>query len=524
MLPSSVQLGANTTSTCVSQDADTAWMLMATVLVLSMFPGVAFFESGLLRKKNTTSILAQVFCGLTVLSIMWFVFGFSLSLGSDVLNAGMIGDLRYALFIGVHFDDCFEGGTIPTALYALFQMMFACITPLLMTGAYAERLAWKPFLYFTVAWEVLVYYPVCHWMWSSNGWLTQLGAQDFAGGIVIHATAGTSSLVAVALLGRRHNFHKYHGEFPYSSLTTASVGATLLWTGWFGFNGGSALGANKTAVAAVVNSQIGATACAATYMGIIALKTKNPSTIAMLNGAIGGLAGVTPASGFIQPVYALLLGFLLGITIERGIYILKHRLRFDDALDVSSVHGLTGIVGSLFIGLAANRNVNPNGADGLFNGGGWRLLGVQVLAVIVCSAWAGLWTYVILKIISRSMPLRVHRTHEYQGLDISIFREAVENRSRVWSDEEHPTDGDSTHDDDGGSVSSNDELERDPLRPPEVLIPAPDLFAASIAAMDGPGGNPVLNALVEEVVRRRSTNRSHHRKASSQVQRDGLDD
>lgn len=414
--------------TCNRDDGDIAWMLMSTVLVLSMFPGVAFFEAGLLRKKNTTSIVAQVFCGLTILSLMWLLFGFSLTFGGD--RGGFIGTFDDGLFFNVAFDDCYDSvDTIPTALFALFQMMFACITPLLMTGAYAERLAWKPFLIFTIMWEILVYYFVAHWVWAPKGWLAQLGVQDFAGGIVLHTTAGVSSLVAVAMLGRRHNFSKYHGEFPYSSLPTAAIGATLLWTGWFGFNGGSALGANSVAIAAVVNSQIGATASAFVYMSITAYRTGRPSAIAMMNGAIGGLAGVTPAAGFIHPQAALLLGAILGVSIDTGIHLLKLRWHFDDALDVSTVHGVTGIIGSLFIGFAGYKNINPNGADGIVatHGKDGRLLGVQLLGVVVCGAWAAFWTFVILKVISKFMPLRVHHSHERQGLDQAIFSEVADN-------------------------------------------------------------------------------------------------
>jgi Amt family ammonium transporter len=409
-------------------DSDEAWMLMATVLVLGMFPGVAFFEAGLLRLKNTVTILAQVFCGLAMLSVMWICFGFSLTFSRTATN-GFIGNLDNAFLINVGFDDCLETQSrISTALYAMFQLMFACITPLLMTGAYAERLAWLPFVIFTTAWELLVYYPVAHWMWNDQGWLNQMGALDFAGGIVIHTTAGVSSLVAVLFLGRRHRFDDYHGEFPYSSLPTSAMGFTLLWTGWFGFNGGSALAANHSAVSAVTNSQIGAVFAACTYMVVVMIKTKKPSTIACMNGAIAGLAGITPASGYISSQAAIVLGVLLGLSVDPGMWLIKHKLRIDDALDVSVVHGLTGIIGSVFIGFCATRSVYPESEyEGVLYKGGGSLLGIQLLAVLVCGAWAAVLSALILFVTSKFMPLRVSNDHEKQGLDYAVFRERSHN-------------------------------------------------------------------------------------------------
>jgi Amt family ammonium transporter len=416
------------TGGCESYGSDIAWTLMSTVLVLGMFPGLAFFEAGLLRKKNTTSVLAQVFCGLAILSCMWTAVGYSLTFGRN--THPLIGDFSHAFFLGVSFEGCYRGSHVPEALYVMFQMMFACITPLLMTGAYAERLAWRPFLIFTVAWEVVVYYPVAHWMWAEGGWLAAMGAQDFAGGIVIHTTAGASSLVAVALLGHREQFDKYHGEFPYSSLTTAATGAAMLWTGWFGFNGGSALGANGIAIRAVVNSQIGAVTAAVTYMLIVYKQTGHPSTIAVMNGAIAGLAGVTPAAGYITPLAAFVLGILLGLTAHFGILLLKHTLRFDDALDVSAVHGLTGVVGSLYVGVCGAKVAGATGTrDGLIASGSWDLLAYQTVAVLVCGAWAAVWTWLILRAIALRMPIRVSPAHERRGLDHGIHNEAAQFRS-----------------------------------------------------------------------------------------------
>lgn len=399
---------------CHAEDSDISWVLISTVLVLGMMPGLAFFEAGLLRAKNTTSIVIQIFSGAAFLPVLWVLFGYSLTLGTNPGN-GFIGDFSKSMWVGVHFDDCFGTTVIPEALYALFQMMFATITPLLLTGAYAERLAFRPYVIFTVLWEVLVYYPVAHWMWSTSGWLNKMGAQDFAGGIVIHITAGVSALVSATMLGQRRDFHKHHGEAPYSSLPLTSIGATMLWTGWFGFNGGSALMAGRGAVHAVVNSQIAASVCSSCFLFFTMYRTGRASLLQCINGAIAGLAGVTPASGFIDVPSAFVLGVVLFAAAQGSIWVLKHKLHIDDALDVSSVHGVPGLVGALYIGFCGSSSIS--GANGLLYGGGGHLLGVQLLASLVVGAWTALMTFVILKIISRFYPLRVDEQGEILGLD-----------------------------------------------------------------------------------------------------------
>lgn len=399
---------------CVAQDSDISWVLISSVLVLGMMPGLAFFEAGLLRAKNTTSVVIQIFSGAALMPVLWILFGYSVTLGSNT-KGGFIGDFSKALFTGVSYDDCYNGLSIPEALYGLFQMMFATITPLLMTGAYAERLAFRPFLIYTIMWEVLVYYPVAHWIWGPGGWLSEMGAQDFAGGIVIHTTAGVSSLVAVLMLGRRRDFHRHHGEAPYSSLPLTSIGATMLWTGWFGFNGGSALQAGQSAVHAVMNSQTAATVCSTCFLFYVMVRTGKASLLQCINGAIAGLAGVTPASGYITVPAAFVLGIILAVSAQLSIFVLKHKLKIDDALDVSSVHGVPGLVGALYIGFAGTSSVG--GADGLIYGGGGKLLGVQVLACLVASVWSGFFTYVTLRFISLYYPLRVDDHGERLGLD-----------------------------------------------------------------------------------------------------------
>jgi ammonium transporter, Amt family len=409
-------------ASCRPHNADVAWILMSSVLVLGMFPGLAFFEAGLLRGKNTTSIITQVFTGLTILCVMWVAFGYSLTFGDD--HFGLIGDFNKAFFLNTSFKDCYPGTRIPTALQELFQLKFACITPLLMTGAFAERMAWKPFMLLMVLWEIFVYYPVGHWMWHPEGWLALLGAQDFAGGIVIHETAGVSSLVVVYVLGQRRGFDKYKGEFPYSSLPFAAIGVTLLWTGWFGFNGGSALASNAVAIHAVVNSQIGAAVCAVVWLRISTLRHGYPSMIALLNGAIAGLAGITPACGYISPPGAFVLGIILGISTYASAIFLKHRLALDDALDVSSVHGVAGVIGALFIGVAAQSAISGSG-NGFLIDGSFRLLFNQCVALVAVGAWSGAVTYGVLQTIALWTPLRVTAEQERVGLDEALHFEPI---------------------------------------------------------------------------------------------------
>jgi len=273
------------------------------------------------------------------------------------------------------------------------MMMFAAITPLLMTGAFAERVKWNAFFMITISWEILVYYPVAHWIWG-GGWLGNLGVLDFAGGIVIHTTAGVGAFILAIIIGRRKGFDKYHGEFPPSNLPMAALGAALLWMGWFGFNGGSALTSGSLATSAIASTQIAA--CSSGCVWLIASWIRDkPSSVAVINGVIAGLAGITPASGYISSQSSIVIGIILGAASYGSAYFIKHKLRIDDALDVSSVHGLTGIIGSLSIGFVSEKSLNPTGgADGLFFGNP-KLLGLQFLGVIVAILWAAFWTTII---------------------------------------------------------------------------------------------------------------------------------
>lgn len=395
---------------------DTTWVLIATILVMGMLPALAFFEAGLLRSKNTLSLITQIIGGFITLTMMWDLFGYSFTFSTDSWG-GFIGNpITHIGFRNVPYDDCSpHADKIPAACYAMFMMMFAAITPLLMTGSFAERVKWKAFFTMTVLWEILVFYPVAHWIWG-GGWLSKMGVLDFAGGIVIHTTAGTSSLVVALFMGRRRDFDKYNGEFPPSNLPLAALGASLLWMGWFGFNAGSALTSGSLATSAVVSTQIGGASSALVWILLSWIKGK-PSCVAVMNGVIAGFAGVTPASGYINSQATIVLGLILGFASYGGVHLFKHKLRVDDALDVSSVHGLTGIIGSIFIGFAAETAVNSSIPNGLVFGG-THLIWVQLLAVLVAGCYASAITLALCFIIDRTIGLKIDHDEEEIGLDI----------------------------------------------------------------------------------------------------------
>ncbi|KAM9982074.1 hypothetical protein ACTFIY_004377 [Dictyostelium cf. discoideum] len=434
---------------CANQVApdpgNTTWVLLSTILVLGMMPALAFFEAGLLRSKNTLSIITQIMSGIVVLTVMWQAFGYSLTFGPD--QKGIIGNLDHAFLINVSYDDCSPNApNIPAAAYAFFMMMFANITPLLMTGAFAERVKFKAFIALTVAWEIIVFYPVAHWIWG-GGWLHKyFGVLDFAGGIVIHTSAGVSALVIALYVGKRKDFEKYGGEFPPSNLPLATIGAALLWMGWFGFNAGSALAAGNIATSAVASTQIGGSFSAIVWIILSAAKGK-PNTVSVINGVIAGLAGITPASGYINSQYSIGLGICLGLASYYSVVLLKHKLHIDDALDVSSVHGLTGIIGSLAIGFCAELSVNPNGANGAFYGNP-KLIGTQLLGVVSVAVWAAAWTWVLLKIIDATIGVKIDESEEELGLDLVEHGEFAYHNISLQGNENHysSVNNNSTHD------------------------------------------------------------------------------
>jgi Amt family ammonium transporter len=401
-------------------------MLVASSLVLLMIPALGMFEAGLLRKKNTVSIFMQIFFGLALLSVMWFIFGFSLTFGPD--TAGLVGNLDWTFLKGVPFNDSLANyaPTIPGVLFAKFEMMFAVITPLLLTGAIAERMKFSAFIIFIAVWSFLIYYPLVHWIWG-GGWLGKLGVVDFAGGIVIHTSAGMGALAAALVLGRRLNYGP--AIMVPHSIPLAVLGSALLWLGWFGFNAGSALTSGGVAGNTVINTHMASSVSALIWVGLSWLRTGKPSIIAAINGAIAGLAGITPASGYVSVEHAFLIGIAVGIASYLGVIFLKDRLKIDDALDVSSVHGIAGIIGSLAIGIFAASIINPMGPNGLLYGNPNQLL-IQAIGVGVAGVMGFFGTYVILKVIDVLIGIRVSAKIEQEGLDIA------EHAERAYSDED----------------------------------------------------------------------------------------
>jgi Amt family ammonium transporter len=397
---------------------DTAWMLISTGLVMLMTPALGFFEAGLIRSKNALSVLVQTFSGIAILSALWFIVGFTLVFAPS--QGGIIGGLDWIFFEDVPVNDSLEyATTIPGVTFASFQMMFAVITPLLITGAFAERLKWSSFFIFIIAWSFLVYYPLAHWIWG-RGWLADMGVFDFAGGIVIHTSAGLASIAAALILGRRRNFGP-DIMVPHN-IPLAVLGASLLWVGWFGFNAGSALAAGSLAANTLLVTQIASVTSAMVWLFLSWRRAGKPSTTAVINGAISGLAGVTPASGFITAQSSFLLGIVLGFASYYGILLIKEHFKIDDALDVSSVHGITGIVGSIAIGLVATTIINPNGPNGLLYGNSIQLP-IQALGVAVAAVLAFVGTIAIMKIIDATIGLKVKDEEEEIGLDITQHAE-----------------------------------------------------------------------------------------------------
>ena len=399
-------------STTINQ-SDTCWMLTATALVLLMIPALGLFEAGLLRSKNSVSVLMQCFAGLGVLSTLWMVVGFSLCFST--IDNGLFGGLDHVFLASVHWASPLPNApTIPGTLFALFQLMFAAITPLLCTGAFAERLRFEAFLVFIIVWSAIVYYPLCHWIWG-GGWLAQLGVVDFAGGIVIHTAAGVASLVTSFKLGPRVGFDGLASmSLAPHNLPMAATGVGLLWVGWMGFNGGSALTSGALASSTVLGTHAAGSSASLAWLALDWIVIGRPTFVGVINGALSGLAGVTPASGFVTPSAGLVIGLLCGVGSYLGVLLFKERLRIDDALDVSSIHGVTGVMGSLLLGIYASSEVNPDGPDASLS-----LLGIQAIGVAVAIVWSGLGTWLVMSGLEMIMHTRAHSDEESRGLDHS---------------------------------------------------------------------------------------------------------
>ena len=405
---------------------DTAWMLIAGCLVLLMIPALGLFESGLLRKKNVVSIFMQIFFGMSLLSVMWFVFGFSLSFGPS--TTGVIGNLDWSFLKGIPWDAPLEqyAPSIPGVLFVKFQLMFACITPLLLTGTIAERMKFSSFIIFISAWSMLIYYPIVHMVWG-GGWLAQLGVVDFAGGIVIHTTVGMAALAAALVLGKRRGFGPAI-NIPHS-IPLAVLGSSLLWLGWFGFKAGSALASGGVAGNTVIVTHLASSVSALIWAGLSWMRTGKPSIVATINGAIAGLAGITPASGYISVEHSFVLAIAIGVLSYGGVVLIRDKLKIDDALDVSSVHGIAGIVGALGIGIFASTLINPSGVDGLLYGN-YDQIWIQAVGIAVAAVMGFGGTWVLLQLIKHLIGIRVEPEEEDIGLDIS------EHAEMAYSEEE----------------------------------------------------------------------------------------
>ncbi len=395
---------------------DTAFVLICAAMVCLMTPGLAFFYGGLVRKKNMLTIMMQSFIALGVVALIWFICGFSLAFGSDV--KGVIGNLQYAFLNGVGMEpNAAYAGTIPFAVFFLFQLMFAIITPALITGAFADRMTFKSYLIFLSLWSLLVYVPCAHWVWG-GGFQQQMGVADFAGGIAIHTSAGVAALVSVLVIGKR-TIQKGENEKP-ASLTLFAIGTAILWFGWFGFNGGSALAANGKAAIAFVNTALAGGVTMLVWLAISWNHTKHPSVAEALTGAVAGFVAITPAAGYVSPWAAVLIG-LLAAFVCYGAVQFRRKKGLDDALDVVGVHGIGGILGSLLVGVFAQQAIG--GVDGLVAGNTHQLL-IQLLAVAVVAVYSAIITFVLLKGINLITPVRASEKLEAAGLDTEFQEEA----------------------------------------------------------------------------------------------------
>lgn len=399
--------------------ADTVWMLVATALVMFMTPALAFFYGGLVRKKNVLSILMQCITLLCVISIQWILFGYSLAFGPDI--GGIIGGLDWVALRGVGLSPSPDyGPTIPHQLFMMFQMMFAIITPALIVGAFVERIKFSGFLLFSVLWSTFIYDPMAHWVWGKGGWLADLGALDFAGGTVIHITAGVSALVMAIYLGKRSNYETHRS--PHN-LPFALLGAGFLWFGWFGFNAGSALSVGPITVSAFLVTNTAAAVGGLTWIILDWTVNKVPTVLGAITGIVAGLVGITPASGFVSAPAAMIIGMLASLFGFYFVTYVKERFKYDDSLDVFGIHGICGIIGAIATGLFATKSINPDGANGLFYGGGSGQLFIQIITVAVAIVFSAVGTLILLKVTDLLVGLRVSKRDENIGLDLTQHHE-----------------------------------------------------------------------------------------------------
>jgi len=406
--------------------ADTAWMISATALVLMMsIPGLALFYCGMVRKKNVLATMAQTLLAVCAGSILWFLFCYSLTFAGD---GALIGTTARALFRGIGMTTTSPlAPTIPELLFAAYQMTFAVITVALVAGSVVDRIRFAAFVAFAVLWLPVVYVPIAHWVWG-NGWLMQAGVLDFAGGTVVHLNAGIAGLVAACVVGKRSGYG-HENLSPYD-LSLAVIGTGLLWVGWFGFNGGSALAAGSRAIFAIMATHLSASAGAITWMALEWWIRGKPSVLGMISGAVAGLGTITPASGFVLPWHGVIIGVIAGAVCFWACTKLKQFFDYDDSLDVFGVHGVGGAVGTVLTGVFATAAISatpdlPGGYPGLIDGNPKQLL-LQLYGVAVTLAWSGIATFLLLKLIGVFIPLRAGKESEFEGLDLSQHGEALQ--------------------------------------------------------------------------------------------------
>jgi Amt family ammonium transporter len=399
--------------------ADTAWMIVATALVLMMsIPGLALFYSGMVRKKNVLATMAQTFAVTALGSVLWMLIGYSLTFAGD---GPVLGTLRRVALYGMGMDSVSPlAPTIPEALFMLYQMTFAVITVALVAGSVADRMRFSAFLWFSALWFLIVYVPIAHWVWG-GGFLGSAGVLDFAGGTVVHLNAGVAGLVAALVLGARQGYGS--DNFAPHDLSLAVIGTGLLWVGWFGFNGGSALAAGSRAVFAILDTHLAASAGAVTWMALEWWTRGKPSVLGMISGAVAGLGTITPASGFVLPWEALIIGVVAGLVCFWACTWLKLRYGYDDSLDVFGVHGVGGATGTLLVGVFAADSISK--VSGLTEGHPMQLL-IQLYGVAVTLVWSALATFLLLKAVSAFVPLRVEKQAELEGLDVTQHGEALQ--------------------------------------------------------------------------------------------------
>jgi len=401
---------------------DTLWVLLSAALVLFMTPGLALFYGGMVRSKNVLSVMMNSFIAMGVITVLWVVIGGSLAFGSDV-GGGLLGDLSLAGFANLahHLPGFSAGGASPMAVMT-YQMMFAIITAALISGGTTDRIKFSAFIILISLWMLLVYVPLAHWVFSPEGWLASRGVLDFAGGTVVEINSGFSTLAIVLVLGKRRG---WPGEaMAPHSVPLSLLGVGILWFGWFGFNAGSSLGMNDVAVHAFINTQLAAAAGLLGWLLFERVKESYPTTLGAASGAVAGLVAITPCAGFVTPMASLAIGAIAGIVCALAVR-LKFKLKYDDSLDVLGVHGVGGLIGMVLLGLFATKSINPNGADGLFAGGGFKFLGLEVLAAGVTVVFAFCATWVIAKVIDMTMGLRVSHEQEFTGLDLTQHAESA---------------------------------------------------------------------------------------------------